>query len=142
MAQGKRCLYKYLYFNILITKITEIITLFPINANILLTQSPLPIINYRGGEQSMSTKQYKHKILKKVKALNPHPERVKVPIFKTHPFFDPEDKVQVKDHLQSRWWFPSQKSFKGIDFELIFFEILYTTSKGGGFLLAVKKEQN
>ena len=45
---------------------------------------------------------------------------------------------RVKDHLQSRWLFPSQKSFKGIAFELIFFEILYTTSKGGGFLLAVK----
>ena len=45
--------------------------------------------------------------------------------------------VDSKSHLQSRWLFPSQKSFKGIAFELIFFEILYTTSKGGGFLLAV-----
>jgi len=31
---------------------------------------------------------------------------------------------RVKDHLQSRWWFPSQKAFKGIAFELIFLEIL------------------
>ncbi|MBA7631220.1 hypothetical protein ES703_38749 [subsurface metagenome] len=30
----------------------------------------------------------------------------------------------VKDHLQSRWLFPSQKVFKGIAFELIFLEIL------------------
>ncbi len=32
--------------------------------------------------------------------------------------------AKVKDHLQSRWWFPSQKAFKGIAFELIFFGIL------------------
>ena len=32
---------------------------------------------------------------------------------------------------------PKPKVFKGIAFELIFFEILDTTSKGGGLLLAV-----
>jgi len=36
--------------------------------------------------------------------------------------------------------FPKPKVFKGIAFELIFFEILYTTSKGGGLLLAVNLE--
>ncbi len=29
----------------------------------------------------------------------------------------------VKDHLQSRWWFPGQKAFKGVTFELIFYLI-------------------
>jgi len=31
---------------------------------------------------------------------------------------------ESKSHLQSRWWFPSQKAFKGIAFELIFLGIL------------------
>jgi len=32
--------------------------------------------------------------------------------------------LYVKDHLQNRWWFPSQKASKGIAFELIFLEKL------------------
>ena len=44
----------------------------------------------------MNKKQNKRQILKKAKALNPHPEHVTAAIFKTHPFFDSEDKVQVK----------------------------------------------
>jgi transposase len=44
----------------------------------------------------MSVEKPKPKILKQARAWNPHPERVKADLFKSHPFFDPEDKVQVK----------------------------------------------
>jgi len=39
--------------------------------------------------------------------------------------------LAVKDHLQSRWWFPSQKAFKGIAFELIFFLLAVKPGKMG-----------
>lgn len=44
----------------------------------------------------MNSKKSKREILRKVKALNLHPEKVKAEIFHTHPFFDPEERVQVK----------------------------------------------
>ena len=44
----------------------------------------------------MSTNQNKRRILQQAKAWNPHPDHVTVTAFKTNPFFDPEDKVQVK----------------------------------------------
>ncbi len=44
----------------------------------------------------MNKKQNKRQILNQAKALNLHPEHVTAAIFKTHPFFDSEDKVQVK----------------------------------------------
>ena len=31
-----------------------------------------------------------------LRAWNPHPEKVKAPLFASHAFFDPEDKAQVK----------------------------------------------
>ena len=49
-----------------------------------------------GGGYAMSLEKPKRKILKQARAWNPHPERVKADLFKIHPFFDPEDKVQVK----------------------------------------------
>lgn len=44
----------------------------------------------------MNSKETKRQLLKEVKAWNLYPENVKAEIFHTHPFFDPEDKVQVK----------------------------------------------
>jgi transposase len=44
----------------------------------------------------MSHEHNKRQFLKEHKAWNPRPARVKADIFQSHPFFDPEDKVQVK----------------------------------------------
>jgi transposase len=44
----------------------------------------------------------KSDIFRKHATLNPHPERVKDPLFLTHPFFDPRDLVQVKYELLHR----------------------------------------
>ena len=47
----------------------------------------------------MDERDQKRHILKEARALNDHPERVRAPLFSRHPFFDPEDKVQVKYEL-------------------------------------------
>ena len=44
----------------------------------------------------MSKRKIKRQALKEAGALNSHAERVRDPLFETHPFFDPEDKAQVK----------------------------------------------
>lgn len=44
----------------------------------------------------MNPREDKRRILRQTRALNAQPERVKAALFGTHPFFDPEDKVQVK----------------------------------------------
>lgn len=44
----------------------------------------------------MNEKEQKRQVLKQARALNAHPERVRAPLFTDHPFFDPEDKAQVK----------------------------------------------
>ncbi len=44
----------------------------------------------------MDDRDHKRKVLKQARALNAHPERVRAPLFSTQPFFDPEDKAQVK----------------------------------------------
>jgi len=104
MAQGRVESYIFIYFGMLVTSIIVIVVSYSKIVNILLTITSLPtIIKTRGGDNSMSAKQHKHQILRKIKALNLHPERVMAPLFKTHPFFDPKDKVQVKyEMLRSR----------------------------------------
>lgn len=47
----------------------------------------------------MDERDRKRHILKEARALNDRPERVRAPLFLRHPFFDPEDKVQVKYEL-------------------------------------------
>jgi transposase len=44
----------------------------------------------------MNDREQKRQVLKQARALNTHPERVRSPLFSDHPFFDPEDKAQVK----------------------------------------------
>lgn len=44
----------------------------------------------------MTPRQLKQQALKDVGAFYSAPERVRAPLFLSHPFFDPEDKVQVK----------------------------------------------
>jgi transposase len=44
----------------------------------------------------MNEREQKRQVLKQARALNAHPERVRAPLFAAHPFFDPEDKAQVK----------------------------------------------
>lgn len=44
----------------------------------------------------MNPREQKRRILREARAFNPQPERVKAAAFATHPFFDAEDKVQVK----------------------------------------------
>ena len=44
----------------------------------------------------MDDTDHKRNVLKQARALNAHPERVRAPLFSTHPFFDPQDKAQVK----------------------------------------------
>lgn len=44
----------------------------------------------------MNKRQTKEQALREVGALNADPDRVSAPLFQTHPFFDPWDKVQVK----------------------------------------------
>jgi len=67
------------------------------NVKYILTNHPTSrILTSRRGGQAMSLEKPKRKILKQARAWNLHPERVKAELFKIHPFFDPEDKVQVK----------------------------------------------
>jgi len=56
---------------------------------------PSSIIS-RKGRGPMNEKEQKRQVLKQARALNAHPERVRAPLFTDHPFFDPEDKAQVK----------------------------------------------
>lgn len=66
-------------------------------AKYILTSHPSSCtLTSRRGGCAMSLEKPKRKILKETRAWNPHPERVKADLFKAHPFFDPEDKVQVK----------------------------------------------
>jgi transposase len=44
----------------------------------------------------MNDRKLKRQVLRQARALNAHPERVRAPLFADHPFFDPEDKAQVK----------------------------------------------
>lgn len=44
----------------------------------------------------MNEREEKRHVLKQARALHEHPERVRAPLFRSHWFFDPEDKVQVK----------------------------------------------
>ena len=44
----------------------------------------------------MSSQKSKRSALQQARAWNPDPEHVKADLFVTHPFFDPEDKAQVK----------------------------------------------
>lgn len=44
----------------------------------------------------------KIKSLKESGSFNPHPERVKAPLFQNSPFFDPKDLVQVKYEMLRR----------------------------------------
>jgi transposase len=44
----------------------------------------------------------KNQALAREGALNPHPEAVDDPLFRTHPFFDPEDLVQVRYEMIRR----------------------------------------
>jgi len=67
------------------------------NVKYILTNHPTSCILTSGkGGYAMSLEKPKRKSLKQARAWNPHPERVKADLFKSHPFFDPEDKVQVK----------------------------------------------
>jgi transposase len=44
----------------------------------------------------MNDRKQKRQVLKQARALNAHPEGVRAPLFADRPFFDPEDKAQVK----------------------------------------------
>jgi len=86
----------YLEFRQLCDDIYYDLAYFKLYVNKLLTYYLfLYIIAYVGGG-AMSSKKAKREILKQTKSLNLHPEKVKAIVFHTHPFFDPEDKAQVK----------------------------------------------
>jgi len=51
---------------------------------------------------SRSKNKHKREALRNTGALNTHPERVIDSLFKTHPFFDPHDKAQVKYEMLRR----------------------------------------
>jgi transposase len=61
------------------------LTIFPPSSIIILS-----------GRGPMNDRKQKRQVLKQARALNAHPERVRSPLFADHPFFDPEDKAQVK----------------------------------------------
>ncbi len=50
----------------------------------------------------MSSRAAKLRALKQARALNSRPEQVEAELFHTHPFFDPEDKAQVKYEMLRR----------------------------------------
>jgi transposase len=50
----------------------------------------------------VSTKVSKRRALQEARAFNAHPERVQAIFFHGHPFFDPEDKAQVKYEMLRR----------------------------------------
>jgi len=61
-----------------------------------LTVFPSSSIIILSGRGPMNDRKQKRQVLKQARALNAHPERVRSPLFADHPFFDPEDKAQVK----------------------------------------------
>ncbi|MBW8004093.1 MAG: helix-turn-helix domain-containing protein, partial [Planctomycetes bacterium] len=61
----------------------------------LTLHPPSSIISLKG-RGLMNEREQKHQVLKQARALNAHPERVRAPLFTDHPFFDPEDRAQVK----------------------------------------------
>ena len=61
-----------------------------------LTLHALSTIITPMGREIMNEREEKRHVLKQARALNEHPEGVRAPLFAAHPFFDPEDKVQVK----------------------------------------------
>ena len=97
MALDYKITDKYMYFIAFTGIKLEFKQLIYINVKYILTIH-LPSCNMTssGGGYAMSLEKPKRKILKQARAWNPHPERVKADLFKIHPFFDPEDKVQVK----------------------------------------------
>jgi len=50
----------------------------------------------------VSSRKSKRSALRELRAWNPHPEKVKAPLFASHAFFDPEDKAQVKYEMLRR----------------------------------------
>lgn len=50
----------------------------------------------------VSSRAAKRRALKQARALNSRPEQVEADLFQTHPFFDPEDKAQVKYEMLRR----------------------------------------
>ena len=50
----------------------------------------------------MSSQRSKRSALQRARAWNPAPEHVKADLFVTHPFFDPEDKAQVRYEMLRR----------------------------------------
>ena len=61
-----------------------------------LTLHPSSSIISLRGRGPMNDRKQKRQVLKQARALNAHPEQVRAPLFADHPFFDPEDKAQVK----------------------------------------------
>lgn len=51
---------------------------------------------------TVSSRKSKRNALQELRAWNPHPEKVKTPLFSSDPFFDPEDKAQVKYEMLRR----------------------------------------
>ena len=50
----------------------------------------------------MSSRDAKRRALKQARAFNSRPEQLEAELFHTHPFFDPEDKAQVKYEMLRR----------------------------------------
>ncbi len=50
----------------------------------------------------MSSRDAKRQALKQARAFNSRPEQLEAELFHTHPFFDPEDKAQVKYEMLRR----------------------------------------
>ena len=76
--------------------IVSIFRVFYDNVNKHLTLPASSTIMTLNGRGAMNEREKKRKVLKQARALNDHPERVRAPLFTAHPFFDPEDKAQVK----------------------------------------------
>ena len=51
---------------------------------------------------TVSSRKFKRKAQQEHRAWNPHPENVMAPLFGSDPFFDPEDKAQVKYEMLRR----------------------------------------
>jgi transposase len=50
----------------------------------------------------VNSRKSKRSALQELRAWNAHPGKVKAPLFASHPFFDPEDKAQVKYEMLRR----------------------------------------
>ena len=50
----------------------------------------------------MDSRDSKRKLLKQVRGIHGNPERVRSTLFQSHPFFDGEDKAQVKYEMLRR----------------------------------------